>query len=431
MKVIKSGAISSFGGLNFVLEEFDHLDLETTLNSMLPSLAPQSLYSWKDILYSFWSIYHCGGDCIEDLSENLKDALKGHPRISCPSPDSVLRRFKELACEAPYFGTPKGKGQHKLCWNDRLNKLNIRVFKKLNSTSKGPVILDFDNTIVFNQKEDAMMTYKKQFGYSPGVGIINNQVVYVENRNGNADPQTLQHETLRNMFDLFREENLKVDTFRADGASFQLKTLNIIANNCRRFFVRGRMNPPIVEAINTIKNWKPVIIDGQQVWRGSTVFTPFKNAATRNKQQHLLKPYRLIVTKTARDDGQINIFTGEAVNYHPIITNDVELSEDRVVFFYNQRGATEKEFDVLKNDFGWSKMPFSKIEENSVFLIFTAMCRNLYHYMIRKFSKVSSMLKPYYRIKKFIFRFICLPAKWIFQGRSWKLRVYGKMAFSP
>ena len=32
-----------------------------------------------------------------------------------------------------------------------------------------------------------------------------------------------------------------------------------------------------------------------------------------------------------------------------ILTNDQDKSDDEVVDFYNQRGAAEKEFDVLKN----------------------------------------------------------------------------------
>lgn len=431
MKVVKSDTINAFGGINFVLEEFDKLDLGKFLHKNLPALARQSQYNWRDILYSFWSIYFCGGDCIEDLSNNLNNSLSRHPMLSCPSPDSVLRRFRELTCHAPLFGTPKGKHQHKLCWNDNLNRLNIRIFKKLNTFLGNSLTLDFDNTIVYNRKSDAMMTYKRQFGYTPGVGIINNQVVYVENRNGNADPQTLHNKTLENMFGLLEEEGISVDTFRADGASFQLKAFDLITRNSRRFFVRGRMSQTMAEAINTIKDWEPIMIDNELVWRGSTTFTPFEKIAKRTKQQHLLTPYRLVVTKVPRKDGQINIFTNDAANYYPIITNDTDLTDDQVIYFYNQRGAVEREFDVLKNDFGWSKMPFSRIEDNTVYLIFTAICRNLYHYIINSFSKLSDKLKPNYRIKKFIFRFICIPAKWIFQGRSWKLKVYGGIAISP
>ncbi|MBN2166743.1 MAG: transposase [Marinilabiliaceae bacterium] len=111
------------------------------------------------------------------------------------------------------------------------------------------------------------------------------------------------------------------------------------------------------------------------------------------------------------------MFTGEACNYKAILTNDYELTDDEVVFFYNQRGVIEREFDVLKNDFGWNNMPFSKLEQNTVFLMFSAICRNIYHHIINSFSKRYDFLKPHYRIKKFIFRFICIPAKWITGGR--------------
>jgi hypothetical protein len=99
------------------------------------------------------------------------------------------------------------------------------------------------------------------------------------------------------------------------------------------------------------------------------------------------------------------------------------------VQFYNQRGAAEKEFDVLKNDFGWGNMPFSKLEYNAAYLIICAMCRNLYGYIIRLFSKKTATLSPDFRIKKFIFRFICIPAKWVKSARTQKLRLYGNLAF--
>jgi len=35
-------------------------------------------------------------------------------------------------------------------------------------------------------------------------------------------------------------------------------------------------------------------------------------------------------------------------------------------------------------------------------------------------------LDPSFRIKKFIFRFICIPAKWIYRSRQYILKIYGK-----
>ena len=53
MKIVQSSGITPFGGLNFVLEEFDIKNLDNLLSESLPDLAPQSKYCWKDILYSY------------------------------------------------------------------------------------------------------------------------------------------------------------------------------------------------------------------------------------------------------------------------------------------------------------------------------------------------------------------------------------------
>lgn len=163
--------------------------------------------------------------------------------------------------------------------------------------------------------------------------------------------------------------------------------------------------------------------------RGSTIFTPFVRTAKRAKQLELLRKYKLVVTKEPRRDGQLNIFTGEACVYSHIITNDFDKTDNEIVIFYNQRGKQEREFDILKNDFAWNKMPFSKLEQNTVYLILTALCKNIYNYIITEFSKRFKTLSPHFRIKKFIFRFICIPAKWIRTGRVNKLRLYGSVAY--
>lgn len=431
MKVINSKQISPFGGLNFVLKAFDNLSIGDLLNNELPELPKQSQYDWRDLIYNFWSIYFCGGDCIEDLSENLKHTLKDNPLLKSCSPDSLLKRMKELALPSKEFSTSRGNSSHQFSINEKLNELNIKLLKKTKQIkdTKTPVVLDYDNTLIFTEKSDAKMTYKKAFGYAPGVGIIEDKVVYVENRNGNSDAQTLQQDTLARMFSLFKKQGLKVDIFRADSGSYQLSTLLEVIENVDKFFIKARMNAQLYGAINAIENWKKVEIDGEEAHRASIEFLPFKQAASRLKYKKPLNQYRYVVTKIKRRDGQLNMFTGEACIYSAIITNDEDLSDDQVVFFYNQRGKIEREFDVLKNDFGWGNLPFSKLEQNTVFLLFSAICKNLYAYIIQEFSKKVKNLKANFRIKKFIFRFICTPAKWVKTARYWKLRIYGSLAF--
>jgi hypothetical protein len=427
MKILNSSQVSAFGGLNFVLEELDRQGIGQILNDSLPVLSSQSRFDWRDLLYCFWSIYFCGGDCAEDLSANLGSGLRNMPRLNAPSPDRVLNRMKELAMDKAVFKAKRGHATHEMDFNNRLNALNLKVLKKLHPEGLHADVLDYDNTVLFTEKADAKRTYLKGTGYCPGVGLMGQHVVYVENRNGNSDAQTLQQDTLQRMFSVLQSEDIKVKAFRADSASYQFETLSVVNQHVDRFYVRARMSQSTARAIASITNWEEVNIGGQKLLRGETLFTPFKEAARRAGKQHLLREYRLIATKMPRADGQINVFTGEACNYSPLVTSDMEMERDEAVFFYNARGNAEREFDVLKNDFGWNHMPFSKLNENTVFLILTAMCRNIYAHIIQSFSRKFKALNPNFRIKKFIFRFICIPARWIRHARGHYLRMYGSI----
>ena len=431
MKILKSSAISSFGGLNFVLEEILNKDIDKILEANLPKLSVQCKYSWKDIFFSYWSIFFCGGDCAEDISGNLGHVFKGNPYIGAPSPDRLLDRLKELSIPSTIFKKNRSEVENEFSLNPLLNELNLKILRKLTGTKKdkNETVLDYDNTFIYTKKLDSKRTYTKGQGYCPGVGIIGQDIVYVENRNGNCAPHTLQDETIDRMFEQLGAQNINVDIFRADSASYQFSTIVSVNKHVKKFYIKAKMSTTISSAISAIKEWEKVEIDGKVLYRGDILYTPFKQVAQKTKRKEHIKEYRLVITKEEREDGQLNLFTGEACNYSPIVTNDFEKTNDEIVIFYNQRGKQEREFDVLKNDFGWNKMPFSKLEQNTVFLIIAGICRNIYNYIISKFSKTYKHLSKKFRIKKFIFRFICVPAKWIKTGRVNKLRIYGNIDF--
>ena len=62
-------------------------------------------------------------------------------------------------------------------------------------------------------------------------------------------------------------------------------------------------------------------------------------------------------------------------------------TEKDIITFYNERGASEKNFDIQNNDFGWSHLPFSFMAENMVFMMVTAMLKNLYLYLVRPYQR--------------------------------------------
>jgi hypothetical protein len=426
MKILKSQAISPFGGINFVIKEAIDLKINTLLSNNLPSLPAHSKYNWFDIFMSYWSVFFCGGDCAEDLAVNIKNGLHANPYIKIPSPDRLLERIKSLSDNPQVFTAKRGEKDHQFSLAEGMNRLNLKMLSLLPGFRKKDVVLDYDNTVIFTEKADARMTYQKEFGYCPGVGLIGKHIVFVENRNGNSTAHVMQHETIDRMASLLKENGITIDAIRADSASYSYEIIQSMGKAARRIFVKARMTHTLEEAISGIKEWKEIKIGGDTLLRGSTTFVPFERYARGNNEKiNCLREYRLVVTKEARRDGQINLFTGEAFNYSPIMTNDFEMTDNEVVYFYNARGAEEREFDELKNDFGWNKIPFSKLEQNTVFLLVMAMCKNLYAHMIAKFSQTIKSLSPNFRIKKFIFRFICMPAKWIVSGRTKKLRLYG------
>lgn len=339
MKILKSSALSSFGGLNFVLEELLDKKNDKILENSLPQLPSQCTYNWKDIFFSYWSIIFCGGDCAEDISGNLKHVFNNSPYLQGPSADRLLDRIKELSTPSTIFRKNRSKVDNEFSLTPEMNELNLKVLNALSGVEKekGEIVLD-------------------------------------------------------------------------------------------KLYVRAKMNSTLCNAINSIDKWEEVIIDGEVKYRGDTVFTPFKDAARRAKRKDLLKEYRLVVTKVKRRDGQLDLFTGEAYIYNAILSDDFEKSNDEVVFFYNQRGKAEIVFNVMKNDFAWNCLPFSKLEQNSVYLILMAICKNIYNYIIGKFSKKYKNLSGNFRIKKFIFRFICIPAKWVKTSRTKKLRIYGDLS---
>jgi len=69
-------------------------------------------------------------------------------------------------------------------------------------------------------------------------------------------------------------------------------------------------------------------------------------------------------------------------------------------------------------------MSFSFLHENTVFLIMMVICRNLYHFLTGFISNKLDFIKPTFKLKKFIFRFMVVPSKWINQGRQQILKLF-------
>ena len=87
----KSEKITAFGGIFFVLDRFDRI-LSSVIDSHLGLRSKLIGYQYSEIIRAVFSVFCCGGDCMEDLNLYLKDVLteRPHTRVTkSPDPDVI------------------------------------------------------------------------------------------------------------------------------------------------------------------------------------------------------------------------------------------------------------------------------------------------------------------------------------------------------
>ena len=197
--------------------------------------------------------------------------------------------------------------------------------------------------------------------------------------------------------------------------------VDLVDAHCEKFYIRAQRCDKISKKLAEL-SWEKVRI-GNKEFELATIedYQPFDEE----------KKYRLVLSRTVKKSGQLDLETQTSYTYRGILTNDKEKSAKGITEFYNQRGACERVFDEMNNDFGWSKLPFSFLSENTAYLLLTALIRNIFVFIKEKYSQVLNWIQPTDRIKKFIFRFMTVPAKWIKTARQDVLKLYTDKDYSP
>ena len=122
----KSEKISAFGGIFFVLDKFDRI-LSSVIDSHLGLRSTLIGYQYSEIIRAIFSVFCCGGDCMEDLNLYLKDVLSERPHTRVPSADTVLRGIEELATENTSYTAEKTGNVYDFNTAEKLNQLLIKL----------------------------------------------------------------------------------------------------------------------------------------------------------------------------------------------------------------------------------------------------------------------------------------------------------------
>lgn len=127
--------------------------------------------------------------------------LSLHPRLRTCSADTILRAIEELTCKNTTYTSDSGKS-YDFNIADKMNKLLINALLKIGQLEAGKEYdIDFDHQYIETEKFDAKPTYKKFTGYGPGAAVIDDNIVGIENRDGNTNVRFCQKATLERIFD--------------------------------------------------------------------------------------------------------------------------------------------------------------------------------------------------------------------------------------
>jgi len=415
MKIQKiSSTVSPFAGISYVNNEFNVSGMSQLIDNELGCRASTKGYTYANVIRNLSNVFFCGGDCAEDIQTHVGDDLKLIPGNLVSSADTVLRVIKELATDNKEYISQSGIA-YNFNINNTLNSLNIKSLLLTNQLQAGCIYdFDYDNQIIPTEKYDTKRTYKKVNGYLPGIATIADKIVYIENRDGNANVKFEQAGTLTRAYNLLNDNDIKVNRSRMDAGSYSKEIIEVVAKNSNLFYIRANRSADLYNQIIAIEKWEKVVINYKNYEVASLQFTQFFED----------KNYRLVIMREDSSDNQLDLFTGDTFKYRSILTNDWQSTEKEVIEYYNQRGASEKTFDVMNNDFGWNHLPCSFLNENTAYLIIMAIAKNFYNYVVEKVSHIFDDIQPTTRLKRFIFRFITVAGKWIFSGRQWVLKLY-------
>ena len=406
--------ITPFAGVFFVNKEFNHSGIRKLIDNQLGKRSSTKDYSYGNLFCNFFNLFLSGGECAEDLQQHFRPTLEQIPDNAVASADTVLRLFGELATENTTV-VSSGEKEYQFNINNNLNDLNIKSLLLTKQLKEGKFHdFDYDNQIIEHEKYDAKKTYKMNTGYFPGVASIGENIVYLENRDGNASVKIAQAETLERAYKILYDNKIYINRSRMDAGSYSEDIVRVVNKYSKRFYIRANKCEALTEKIKQITDWQSVEINYKEYHLASIPFTNFLQE----------KNYRLVIMREKTNDLQLDLFEGEKFNYRCILTNDHQSTEKEAIEYYNQRGASEKIFDIQNNDFGWNHLPTSNMNANTVYLIMTAMLKNFYNYLIKKVAKVFTDILPTSRLKRFIFRFIAVAGRYVYRGRQWILQLY-------
>ena len=298
IKVIKSNkTITPFAGISFANEAFSKVGISELIDDFLGNRVRTFGFQYSDILRNLTNVFMSGGSVIEDLNTCFGEHLKNIPNNKVPSPTTVIRGINELTVENTVF-TSKSNIPYNININTKANRLNIKTLlltKQLESGEKYD--FDYDNQIINNNNYDAKTTYKKTKGYLPGIATIDDKIVYIENRDGNANVKFEQAGTLERAYSLLNSEGVTIGRSRMDAGSYSQEIIDIVDKYSELFYIRANKSSSVFEQILEIEQWEEIELN----------YKTYQVASIKFKQFYEERNFRLVIMRQKGKSTQVDL----------------------------------------------------------------------------------------------------------------------------
>ncbi|MCQ2259355.1 MAG: hypothetical protein MJZ41_15405 [Bacteroidaceae bacterium] len=233
--------------------------------------------SYSDISKTLLATYATNSSCIEDskqISDQISEKSQGYRLCS---PDVRLNSFKELGTESTASRSESGI-EYKFNNNPALTDLAVKGLIQCRQVDTNTDhVFDHDNQFIPTEKYDAKFSYKKVFGYFPGIAQIDEYHFYVENRDGNDNVKYIQSKTFEKAYLVLEENGIKVGQSRKYCGSYPKETVETVAKHSRLFYFRANRCETLLRRISEIDDsaWEDVEINYIKCQLSSIPFTAF------------------------------------------------------------------------------------------------------------------------------------------------------------
>ena len=405
--------LTSRAGLLTVAQLMEQLELSTRINSLFPLPKSNRGINPSSYIQTLILMQHEGSFHLDDVRHLESDAaLKRILNIKTfPKPTSMGDWLRKT-------------GAHQST-HLSLQKLNKTFLSAALHTCKG-VTLDIDATEIIANKTSAQWTYKSNKGYMPMVGHIaqTGQVLACDFRKGNQSPNSENLEFIQQCQEAL-PDGCYIKQLRIDAAGYQTAIIKHCDEENIQYAIRAVMSNVIKEQIEAAKasDWQPMLDkEGKNVTKEETL-----------RIHHWIgdydKPFTLVIQrKMTKGQGELDLenpdnqqeVISQGFIYRAIATNREDLSDSKIIHWYNQRGEdSENRIKELKLDFGGDTLPCSDFDANALYFTIATLSYNLFALMRQLLPE--SLL--HHRVTTIRWRLYALAAKVVKTGRRYFVKM--------